>query len=47
MNKAEQIKQVELRLGRERQRRNIARMTEAGWKEVKWHKSIDKPAEEG
>ena len=39
MNKAEQIKQVELRLGRERRRRNIARMTEAGWKEVKWHKN--------
>ena len=47
MDIKQQIKQVELRLGRERRRRNIARMTEAGWKEVKWHKSIDKPAEEG
>ncbi len=44
MNKAEQIKQVELRLGRERRRRNIAALSEQDWKvlskDAELHKAI-------
>ena len=44
MSKAEQIKQVELRLGRERQRRNIAVLSDKDWKvlskDAELHKAI-------
>ncbi len=44
MSKAEQIKQVELRLGRERRRRNIAALSEQDWKvlskDAELHKAI-------